>query len=96
MKFKKLFINYFFIIFSNNLFAKVENRIVLKIENEIITTFEIKNKILSTLVLANQEVNQSNINKLKKAVDYLINQKLKKIELKKYNFKERSGVLIII
>ena len=53
MKFKKLFIIIFLSFFSNNLFAKVENRIVLKIENEIITTFEIKNKILSTLVLAN-------------------------------------------
>ena len=88
MKFKILIIIIFLLFFSDNLFAKVENRIVLKIENEIVTTFEIKNKILSSLVLANQEVNQSNINKLKKqAVDYLIKQKLKKIELEKYNFK---------
>lgn len=87
MKFKKSIIIIFLLFFSDNLFAKVENRIVLKIENEIVTTFEIKNKILSSLVLANQEVNQSNINKLKKqAVDYLIKQKLKKIELEKYNF----------
>ena len=87
MKFKISTIIIFLLFFSDNLFAKVENRIVLKIENEIVTTFEIKNKILSSLVLANQEVNQSNINKLKKqAVDYLIKQKLKKIELEKYNF----------
>lgn len=71
-----------------NIFAKVENNIVLKVENEIITNFEIKNKIIATLILANQEVNQSNINKLKKqALDYLIKQKLKKIELSKYNLK---------
>ena len=88
MKFKILIIIHLLLFLSNNSFAKVENSIVLKIENEIITTFEIKNKILSSLVLANQEVNQSNINKLKKqAVDYLIQQKLKKIELEKYNFK---------
>ena len=88
MKFKILIIILLLLFRSNNSFAKVENSIVLKIENEIITTFEIKNKILSSLVLANQEVNQSNINKLKKqAVDYLIQQKLKKIELQKYNFK---------
>ena len=80
MKFKILIIILLLLFRSNNSFAKVENSIVLKIENEIITTFEIKNKILSSLVLANQEVNQSNINKLKKqAVDYLIQQKLKKI-----------------
>ncbi len=71
-----------------NIFAKVENNIVLKVENEIITNFEIKNKIIATLILANQEINQSNINKLKKqALDYLVNQKLKKIELSKYNLK---------
>ena len=71
-----------------NIFAKVENNIVLKVENEIITNFEIKNKIIATLILANQEINQSNINKLKKqALDFLIKQKLKKIELSKYNLK---------
>lgn len=71
-----------------NVFAKVENNIVLKVENEIITNFEIKNKIIATLILANQEINQSNINKLKKqALDFLVKQKLKKIELSKYNLK---------
>ena len=71
-----------------NIFAKIENNIVLKVENEIITNFEIKNKIIATLILANQEINQSNINKLKKqALDFLIKQKLKKIELSKYNLK---------
>ena len=83
----------FFILISilfnfQNIFAKIENNIVLKVENEIITNFEIKNKIIATLILANQEINQSNINKLKKqALDFLIKQKLKKIELSKYNLK---------
>ena len=87
---KKILFFFLIIILLNfqNIFAKVENNIVLKVENEIITNFEIKNKIIATLILANQEVNQSNINKLKKqAVDYLIKQKLKKIELSKYNLK---------
>ncbi len=94
MKFKTLIIIIFIFFFSNNSSAKVENNIVLKVENEIITSFEIKNKILSSLVLANQEVSQSNINRLKKqAVNYLIQQKLKKIELKKYNFKRDQAQL---
>ncbi len=87
---KKILFFFLIIILLNfqNIFAKVENNIVLKVENEIITNFEIKNKIIATLILANQEVNQSNINKLKKqALDYLIKQKLKKIELSKYNLK---------
>ena len=87
---KKILFFFLIIILLNfqNIFAKVENNIVLKVENEIITNFEIKNKIIATLILANQEINQSNINKLKKqALDFLIKQKLKKIELSKYNLK---------
>ena len=69
--------------------ASVENNIILKVENQIITNFEIKNKIISTLILGNQEINQVNINKLKKqALDFLIQHKLKTIELSKYNFKK--------
>ncbi len=80
------------IIFFSSAFAKVENTIILKVENEIITNFEIKNKILSTIILADQEIDQENINKLKKqAIDYLIQQKLKKIELSKYNFKTNQA-----
>ena len=86
---KILFFFLISILFNfQNIFAKIENNIVLKVENEIITNFEIKNKIIATLILANQEINQSNINKLKKqALDFLIKQKLKKIELSKYNLK---------
>ena len=70
-------------------FAKFENNIILKVENEIITNFEIKNKIISSLILGNQEINQNNIDKLKKqALDFLIQHKLKKIELSKYDFKK--------
>ena len=79
-----------FITFLNSTsFAKIESNIVIKIENEIITYFEIKNKILTTLLLTNQEINQENINNQKKrALDLLIQHKLKKIELakKKLNF----------
>ena len=61
-------------------------------ENEIITNFEIKNKILSTLILSKQEINQQSINKLKKqALETLIQQKLKEIELKKYQIKSDNS-----
>lgn len=75
----------FITFFNNTSFAKIESNIVIKIENEIITYFEIKNKILSTLLLTNQEINQESINNQKKrALDLLIQHKLKKIELAKY------------
>ena len=66
-------------------FANIKNNIVLKVENEIVTNYEIKNKILSSLILSNQLVNQENINKTKgQALESLIQLKLKKIELSKY------------
>ena len=73
-----------FLFFNNSANAKFQNNIVVKIENEIITNFEIKNKILSTLVLSNQEINQKNINNIKsKSLDSLTQLTLKKIELSK-------------
>ena len=89
IKFLAFMVFYFVIIFSITAKAKTQNKIVLKIENEIITNYEIKNKILTILFLANQEINQENINNQKKQVlNQLINHKLKKIELSKYNYKK--------
>ena len=70
----------------------ITNKIVLKVENEIITNYEVKNKILTSLVLAGDEITQENINKLKKqALESLIQNKLKIIELKKYKIKKNSN-----
>ena len=85
----KKFIFYFF--FLNTVFAihANENNIVIKIDNEIITTQDIKNKILTTLILSKKEINQDNINSLKRrSIENLIQLTLKKIELKKFNFKK--------
>ena len=46
----------------------LENKIIVKINNDIISSYELKNKILTTLILANEEVNQENINKSKPLV----------------------------
>lgn len=90
---RKLYIFLTFIVISSfinqTLFAKLENNIVLKVENEIITKYDIKNKILSSLILSGKEINQENIDKIKKkSLDLVIEHKLKKIELSKYNIKK--------
>ena len=86
---KVLPIIFLFVLFlSNQIHVQATNvsKIIIKVENEIITNFEIKNKILSTLIISNQQINQNNINGLKKqSLDALILLKLKKIELNKYN-----------
>ena len=87
----KVKIFFFFIIFFANLNftlnAKEITKIVVKIENEIITNYDIKSEILATLILTKKEINQKNIDDLKQnALENLIQNRLKKIELKKYNF----------
>ena len=77
-----------FLSLGNNSFAKIETKIILKIGDEIITNYEVKNKILRTLFLSNQDISQSNINTLKKrSLESLIQMKLKTIELSKYKIK---------
>jgi len=85
--------NYFFIIlltlfFDSFVLAK-NTKILVKIESEIITNFDVQNKIISSLILAKKEVNQVNINNFKKvSLENLIQNRLKKIELEKYNIKK--------
>ena len=69
----------------NTLFA-VENKIIVKVNNEIITSYELKQTILTTLFLANQQVNQKVVDQSKSAaLKALINSVLKKKEVDKYN-----------
>ena len=78
--------------FSVASYGKETNKIVVKVDNEIITSFDIKNKIISILILTGKEINQQNINILKKkSLDDLILNRLKKIELKKYDFKRDNS-----
>jgi len=82
-----LIIFIYFCNFYQPVYANLESSIVVKINNQIITNFEIKNKILTTLILSSQEINQKNINNLKKkTLQSLIELKLKEEELSKHDF----------
>ncbi len=84
--FNKFVIFFFIFNFETSALGVIQNKILIKIENEIISSYELKNKINTLIVLSNKEVNQSNVDKLKKvAVNQLIDLKMKKIELTKYN-----------
>ncbi len=83
---KKLFIFKFLIILLlfNHLQvnANIKNKIIANIGEQIITSHELKNKIITNLILNNQEVNQINVNNNKpSALRSLINYKLKKNEI---------------
>ena len=71
----------------NKFVYPLDNKIILKVEDEIITNYDLKNKILSTLILSNQKINQENINKLKKqSIELLIQYKLKKVATSNFNY----------
>lgn len=75
------------LIFDLSFFSvkALKNQIIVKIDNDIITAYELKNKLKTSLILSNQKINQENIdNNKRRALAYLIDLKLKKIELKKY------------
>ena len=95
MKIIKIFF-LFLLLFkiNNNAYADLSNKIIVKVENKIITNFELKNKIISTLLISNNEINQQTIDGLKRQLlETLINSKIKLIELSKYNLKEDSSQL---
>ena len=76
----------FFISISGKSFSQINNKILLKVGNKIITNYDLQNKILTSLILSNQEINQKNIDKLKKqSIDSLV-QKIKEIELERFNY----------
>jgi parvulin-like peptidyl-prolyl isomerase len=69
-------------------FSSMKNNIIAKVGNEIITLIELENKINTTLVLTNQEINQKNINNIKNlSLKKLIDIKVKQSEIKNYNIK---------
>lgn len=85
-----LFFKFFLLFFFNfnNISADVDNKIIAKIENEIITSYELKNKIKTILFLSGSQLNQESINKTKnQAMKSLIDNKIKKGEVTKYNMK---------
>ena len=84
----KFIVNYlfFFFIFSfSEANSTNQNKIVVKVNDKIVSSYEIKNKINTQLILRNLEINQENINKFKNlALQELIKFRIKEIEILKY------------
>jgi len=93
---KKLFKIIFFIIVINietNSFALTKNKIIANVDNRIISSYELKNKVKTILFLANQDVNQENINLIKqRALKQLIDYKLKKNQVIKFNIQGNNAL----
>jgi peptidyl-prolyl cis-trans isomerase SurA len=62
----------------------MEVKVLAMVNNQPITSYELKNKILTQIILSNQTIDQKTIDKSKNvAMNFLINMKLKEIEIKK-------------
>ena len=77
---------YYIFFFTNIATAEIKTDIALKVNDKIITSFDIKNKILSELLIAKLELNQNNIDNAKnQSLNSLINLQLKKSQLERYD-----------
>ena len=86
-KYYKIIIHLIF-YFSFSVLFGYENKIIVKVNNEVVTNYDLKNKILTTLVLTDEKIDQDSINKAKPIVlKNLIDLKIKESEVKKYKIK---------
>lgn len=75
----------FFVFFFEIAQSSEENKIIIKVNQKIITSYEIRNKINTEIILRNLDMSQSNINKMKNfAVRNLIDFRIKEKEIEKY------------
>ena len=92
--FKILFIIILLNIGTNS-FASTKNKIIVSVENQIISSYELKNKIKTMLFLSNQNLSQKNIDFTKQiALQQLIDYKLKKNQITKFNIKSDNNIQI--
>ena len=76
-------------------FASTKNKIIVSVENQIISSYELKNKIKTMLFLSNQNLSQKNIDFTKQiALQQLIDYKLKKNQIAKFNIKSDNNIQI--
>ena len=97
MNFKKKCAAYLLALFisleTSVLYSSIKNNIIVRVGNDCIS-YELENKIKTLLFLNKDELSQNNINKVKKiSLKTLIDIKLKKEELNKYNFKMNDNMV---
>jgi len=93
---KRLILFLIIIMLKENIsFASIQNKILVNIGNQIITSYELKNRVKTILILNNKELNQANINVTKnEALNFLINLKLKKEEIIKYKITANNNAVL--
>tara|TARA_B100000963_G_C22550622_1_gene636593 strand:- start:10 stop:957 length:948 start_codon:yes stop_codon:yes gene_type:complete len=99
MKSKKNILTFIFltilVLFKSNLYGSVSTKIIASVDNQIISSYELKNKIKIIIFLNDQKPNQDIIDKSKKiALQQLINYKLKKNQILKFQIQARDNTQV--
>ena len=85
-------LSFFFLIYSFNysdIKAQITNKIVVKVGSSLVSSVDVKNEIITNLLINGQEITQKNINNNKSyAVKNLIKNLIKKSEIEKYDVKD--------
>ena len=82
-----------FLVFTNAHTA-TRNKIIANIQSQVITSYELKNKILTILSMSKEEINQKNINATKNlAMQTLIVYKIRKEEVTKFKIEPDKKVI---
>ena len=75
-----------FVFSFDPLIGANDNKIIIKVNDKIVSSFDVKNKINTELMLRNLPINQLNINKMKNlAIKELINMRIKEGEILRYS-----------
>ncbi len=99
MRFKKELLKIILLIICLNIninaVAETKNKIIASVDNQIVSSYELKNKVKTTLFLANQNFNQENVNLIKqKALQQLIDYKLKKDQVTNFGVQLNNNIQI--
>ena len=71
--------------------SQINNEIIVRVGGSIVSTFDVQNEIVTSLVLKKQEISQENIDNQKNfAIKRLINKLIKKNEIKKFEIEDYS------
>ena len=86
----KIYTKLIVIFFINSLFfaelhSKIKNRIIAKVGNSLITSVDVQNEVMTSLLINKIEVTQENIDKQKNfAIQSLVRKLIKEAEINKY------------
>ena len=80
-----------FIFLQSHSHSSIKNKIIANVEDQIISSYDLKSKIRTTLVLSDQAISQESVNKTKnQALVSLINYKIKKNEILKFKIQTNN------